>query len=190
MKRLVEGMLPAEVLLKQGIYLQSCAHIELALWHIVQLSDGHDLGLAPDMPRYYKLKKSTVPLIDGVRAAVSKMPAALGIELAVLIREVDEGRENRNMAAHGAWYMVPGGKLEVEHYIQKPSPSGPVWHFIDQKFQMKMIDLAVEDVDRLLRKAIFIRDTLQTLVDHRRFRNVRIGCKHCVQTILRDPLRQ
>lgn len=122
MRRLVEGMLPAEFLLKQGIYLQSCAHLELTLWHIVQLADGHDLGEAPDMLRYFKIKKLTPSLISAVKDAIAKIPARLAIQVAIIVGEVDAGRENRNLAAHGAWYMLPGGKLEAEHYFQRSPP--------------------------------------------------------------------
>lgn len=168
MQRLVERMLPAEFLLKLGIYLQSCAHLELALWQIVQLSDGHDLGEAPDMSRYFKLKKVTKPLIASVRKSIAKLPPVLAVRVAAIIERVDAGRENRNMAAHGAFYLTPGGNLQVEHYLQKDDSGEPVWHYIDHVFNMRQIDQAVEDVDCLLREANAVRAALTVLVRSQR----------------------
>ncbi len=164
-------MLPAEFLLKQGIYIQSCAHVELALWEIVQIADGQDPDDDFDRRHYLKIKKVTVKLIDAVRSAIGKIPPPLAIRLSAVVERVDVGRENRNTAAHGAWYLTPKGKLEVEHYFQRPSQSGPVWQFVDQTFSMRQIDLAVEDVDHLLRETVYIRDTLKAVLRNRRTRS-------------------
>lgn len=183
MKRLVEDQLPPEVLLKQGIYIQTCAHIERVLWHIVQLADGYDIGTAPNIQHYFKLKRKTDKLIEAVRTAVTTVPAPLAIMVASLIERVDAGRENRNMAAHGAWYLTREGKLRVEHYLLRPSPTGPVWHYVTQEFPMRQIDLALDDADRLLRIGTYLRDLLRArlLADQERRR---IRCYVCIRNWL------
>lgn len=164
MNTLVERMLPAEFLFKQGVYLQTCAHIELALWHIVQLADGHDIGKAPGIEAYLKLKKRTPILVAAVSKAAGLVPAALGVRLAALAARTEAGLVNRNMAAHGAWHTEPNSdKLHVEHYLTLPTASGSQWHYVSRPFSAHEIDLAIQDCDLILREAVAIRIALEAL---------------------------
>lgn len=164
MNTLVERMLPTEFLFKQGVYLQTCAHIELALWHIVQLADGHDIGKAPDIEAYLKIKKHTPKLVAEGRKAAGRIPAALGVRLAALAARIDAGLVNRNLAAHGAWHTEPNSdKLHVEHYLTLPTASGSQWHYVSRPFSAHEIDLAIEDCDLILREAVAIRIALEAL---------------------------
>lgn len=169
MHTLVERMLPAEFLLKQGIYLQTCAHIELALWQIVQLADGYDIGAAPDIEAYLKLKKITSKLVAAAKNASGLLPAPLGVRLAVLAARTDAGLLNRNLAAHGAWHTEPNSdKLHVEHYLTLPVASGSPWHYVSRPFSAREIDLAIEDCDLILKEAVAIRTALEARASERK----------------------
>lgn len=164
MQTLVERMLPAGFLLKQGVYLQTCAHIELALWHIIQLADGYDIGAAPDIEAYLKIKKITPKLVAAAKNATGLIPAPLGVRLAALAARADAGLLNRNLAAHGAWHTEPNSdKLYVEHYLTLPVASGSPWHYVSRPFSAREIDLAIEDCDLILKEAVAIRTALEAL---------------------------
>ena len=166
MHTLVERMIPSEVLLQQGIYLQTCAHIELSLWQIVRIADGHKLGAVPEFEAYLKVKKVTPKLIAAAKKATGLVPAPLGLRLAALVARVHAGVANRNLAAHGAWFAQPkSDRLHVEHYFMAPTPSGDRWHYINRTFSRRQIDLAIEDCNLILEEAVDIRRALETLLE-------------------------
>jgi hypothetical protein len=155
MKTLVEDLLPASVLLKQGIYLQTCAHIELVAWRIVQMVNGVDTSSTADIERYLKLKLDTRGIVSQLRNAALRCHAPIGLRLMLLARRLGEGLSNRNMAAHGAWRQHPSGKVEVEHYSRAKDKT---FHYVSERFGTRRIDAAVEDADLLLREAVNLHD--------------------------------
>ena len=157
MKAFVENLLPAGALLQQGIYLQSCAHLELLSWRIVQMVEGVDPNSKLEVDKFLKLRLRTRPLVDRLRASCTKCNAALGIRIAILAHEMQTGLPNRNMAAHGAWRLNSSGRLEVEHYLRGHDKTFK--HITDQ-FTARNIQDAVDEVDRLLREAAAIHDQL------------------------------
>jgi hypothetical protein len=159
---LVEKLLPSDFLLQQGIYLQTCAHIELSLWQIVQLADGYDLGTAPEIEHYLKIKRQTRSIVKAARQAVCKLPAPLGVRLAVLARQIGEGIDGRNLVVHGAWFSSPkSDRFNVEHYYSKKTNGLEEWFFVDQTISRRQIALAVEDANRVLLEAVAIRENLR-----------------------------
>ena len=85
MKTLVEDLVPARMLLQQGIYLQTCAHIELVAWRIVQMVNGVDLGSLAEIERYLKLKLDTRGIVAQLRNAATKCPAPNGPRMICLL---------------------------------------------------------------------------------------------------------
>lgn len=162
MQTLVEKNLPSGFLLQQGIYLQTCAHIELCLWQILQLADGHDLGRAPDIVHYLNIKRRTRNIVKVAREAVGKIPAPLGLRLAALAQRLGTGLDNRNLATHGAWFSKPSSdRLHVEHYYTSRPNGFEEWFYDARKFSMRQITMAVEDVNLLLLETLEIRDSLR-----------------------------
>lgn len=162
MQPFVDKNLPSGFLLQQGIYLQTCAHIELAIWQIIQLADGHDLGRAPDIIHYLKIKRKTRDVLKAARIAVGKIPAPLGLRLATLSQRLGTGLDNRNLAAHGAWFTVPNSdRLHVVHYYPSRPNGIEEWFYVDRTFSQRQIDMAVEDVNLLLLETVTIRDSLR-----------------------------
>ncbi|MFC3086354.1 hypothetical protein [Tabrizicola soli] len=171
MHTLVERMLPADVLLKQGIYLQTCAHIELTLWQIVQIADGHEVGSAPDIEAYLQVKKHTPKLVAAAKKATKLIPARLGLRLAALVARTEAGLLNRNLAAHGAWFVQANSdKLHVAHYFTVPAPPGNQWHYIDRPVSRRQVDFAIEDCNLILLEAVAIRGELEGLLRERKNR--------------------
>lgn len=169
MHTLVERMLPADVLLRQGIYLQTCAHIELTLWQIVQIADGHDLENVPDIQAYLQVKKHTPKLVAAAKNATKLIPARLGLRLAALVARTEAGLINRNLAAHGAWFVQENSdKLHVTHYFTAPTSSGNQWHYVDRPFSRRQIDLAIEDCNLILLEAVAIRGELDGVLRERK----------------------
>ncbi len=71
---LVESMLPARVLTEIGIYLQSAAHLELAIWQIVMYSDGEFSPTKEKFLDYLEVKKITPKLIAELKSSTRKLP--------------------------------------------------------------------------------------------------------------------
>lgn len=159
MVTLIEKMLPAQVLIKHAIYMQSCAHIELAVWQIVT-------NLRPDLrfqvgtfEKALKVKASTKLLLDELKAAIPLAPYYLIPALKDLSIRVRTGTQNRNLAAHGAFFSADiQQKIYVEHYWQDyPSK---IWMHVDEPISMRDIQLAIDDVDAVLNEAVRLRNIL------------------------------
>lgn len=56
MRTVVEGMLPAQFLLDLGTYMQTAAHIELAVWQTTMHAEGIDPHSAEEYRGYVGLK--------------------------------------------------------------------------------------------------------------------------------------
>jgi len=151
----VERLVPSSILLKQGIYLQTCAHIELIAWRLVQMVDGIDPTSPDEVQKYVKLKLRTRDIVKRLRAAATNCHAPLGLRMILLANRIESGLVNRNMAAHGAWRLHVSGQLEVEHYLI--SKDGEL-RYISERFGTRAVDAAVEDADLILREAIDLHE--------------------------------
>ncbi|WP_415391589.1 hypothetical protein [Paracoccus sp. SJTW-4] len=159
MVTLVEKMLPAQFLIKHAIYMQSCAHLELAIWGIVT-------HLRPDL-RFQEgtLEKSletrarTGDLLKELKASIPLAPYYLIPALHNLSARVRSGVQNRNLAAHGAFFHADiHGKISVEHYWR--DHASRAWMHVAEPLSMRDVQAAIDDVDALLNEAIRIRGIL------------------------------
>lgn len=107
MKYTVENLLPADFLLKQGIYIQTCAHIELLSWRITQMLAGYDPSSRTDIEEYISLKLQTRGLVSRLRKSAIGSKPGIGVRVVMLADRIKAGLDNRNMAAHGAWRLSP-----------------------------------------------------------------------------------
>ena len=164
MKSLVENFLPSRLLLQQGIYLQTCAHIELVAWRLVQMVNGVDVNSTADIEKYLKLKLQTRQIVDQLKEAALRCPAPIGLRMLLLARRLNEGLMSRNMVAHGAWRLHSTGRLEVEHYYRGADKT---FRYVSQRFGARQIEAAVEDADLLLREAVDLHDYFRS--DNRRY---------------------
>lgn len=161
MKTLVEEMLPARFLANYAVYLQTCAHLELTVWHIVLLARNEDTETDQYLAGHLNLRISAYQLRKALREVVPLCPPHLGLRVCNLANKVNDGYENRNTAAHGAWHVDRRTeRLHVEHYLKRGKAPKVQFFHITEPFNQKQIDGAVEEADRLLRSAVDIRAEL------------------------------
>lgn len=155
MTTLVERMLPGSFLISHAIYMQTCAHLELAVWQIILRLENENVTAEKNFERALKLKQRTRPMLDALAEVISKAPIAAIPQLRELHSRTKAGLENRNLAAHGAFF-IDEEKLHVEHYWQDyPSRE---WRHITEPISVRSIQSAIDEADYLLREAVYIRD--------------------------------
>ena len=77
MSTMVEGMLPADLLVKIGIYMQSAAHLELAIWRITMFGSGIDPHSNDQFREYLDVKRETTKLLERFRKTALIVPRTL-----------------------------------------------------------------------------------------------------------------
>lgn len=161
MRTLVEQMLPARFLTDYAVYMQSCAHLELVVWHIVQLAQNQDARTDRLLHGLLEIRTTPYELRKQLRKSVKLCPALLGLRVCQLANEISEGYENRNMAAHGAWHFDgTDGQLRVEHYFGRGPRKDRIFYHVVDPVTPRQIEFAVQDVDRILRSAVDLRSQL------------------------------
>lgn len=158
MRYFVEQLVPSEFLLKQGVYLQTCAHIELIAWRLVQMVDGIDPSSRLQIESYVRLKLRTRDIVKRLRTAGTKCYAPLGLRILLLASRIETGLMNRNMAAHGAWRFHNSGQLEVEHYFTNKDKE---LRYVSERFNSRDVEGALEDADVILREAVELHEALR-----------------------------
>lgn len=166
-KTLVEEMLPARLILDIGIYLQSAAHLELAIWQIVMVVEKVDQSSVKQLTSSLETKKITRRLVKALRCCSSKCHPSIGIRISALAGEIERGLEVRNLAAHGAFYCDDDSEsIGVAHYFRRGEGSNKQWFEQIEKIPQRQVNAAIEDIDRLLREAVGIRTALTKGLDH------------------------
>jgi hypothetical protein len=162
LKYLVEEMLSSRFLLELGIYLQTCAHIELAVWQIILEARGVSTTAATVPVAHVVTKLNTERLRKELRTAATLVHAPLGLRIHALSNEIDDGVLNRNAAAHGAFHTDHiAGSLHVAHFFAVGKGRARQFFSIEEPVLQEVIDEAMDTADRLLREAVDIRTKLQ-----------------------------
>lgn len=89
MRTVVERMLPAQFLLDLGTYMQTAAHIELAVWQTTMHAEGIDPHSAEEYRGYVGLKLKTTELIDRFRKSAECCPIAISDRIRSVAVEVE-----------------------------------------------------------------------------------------------------
>jgi len=171
LKTVVEGMLPARYLTQLGVYLQTCAHIENVCWGIYRMADPSAKELERSKPRsLINVKLSTNELIKKFRGCAKHCSLCTSVRILLAHQRLRDGVENRNAAAHGAWYYdAEDNCLRVEHYFVKfGDPKNKWWHIVEP-VSNETIALALDEADLLLAELISIRELLKTNMEKARF---------------------
>lgn len=163
METIVQRLIPERHLHQHAIYMQTCAHIELTAWHIVQAIEGFDRENPIEVKRFVKMKLSTTSLLKALEAAVGNCRADLSDRLLTLVGRMKFGLENRNFAAHAAIYWDHlTQSLAAEHYFRRVVDGEAVlMHTLEEKISDEAIQAAIEDADSILLEAISIRAKLE-----------------------------
>jgi hypothetical protein len=155
----VERILPARVLLEIGIYLQTAAHLELEIWRIIIAAEGKTEGRILPVSEYLEVKNVTRKLVDRLSRSAALCSPSVAVRIAVLAGRISDGLENRNLAAHGAFFS-DFGRISVKHFIPRGKKTQRSWFEDNRNFSQRDFRTAIEDIDGLLREALDIKKCL------------------------------
>lgn len=156
----VDSIVPEYVLLRQGKYVQTCAHIEKMLWYILFCAEGYDVEKLEDVNAALSQRKVTGKLMAGLRRAIKAGKIEQHDRLAAVLDEIDRDIDNRHMAVHGAWLMQPEGTLVCEYFKNLGTKKQPDWRPYSAPISVEQLDEALAAVDRLLGEAIKIHSAM------------------------------
>ena len=160
MRTIVERMLPSQFLLDLGVYMQTAAHIELAVWQVTLHIEGFDPHSAKKHPNYVSLKLNTQELLRRFRGCGGVCPQALAHLIHDVAERVAEGIETRNLAAHGAffWDSETEGTLGAAHYFARGRGGDRQFLEVQQTFSRATVDETIQVANQLLHDVIALRE--------------------------------
>ncbi len=159
MRTIVEGMLPQQFLLDLGVYMQTAAHIELAVWQTTMHAEGVDAHSAEEYRNYVALKLSTKELICRFRKSGIGCPPFIAERIRSVADEWANGLETRNLAAHGAffWSDQDQGTLGAAHFFARgPTKAGKLFE-VTQSITRQQAEDALSSANQLLHEVIALR---------------------------------
>jgi hypothetical protein len=155
-------MLPARFLTELGIFMQTSAHLELAMWQIIMLADGEVDPKPESLAEYLKVKNVSKKLTANFKKCAAKLEPSLAIRLKKLADEIEEDMPVRNYAAHGAFFLgIPNDELNSQHYFIVDNDGRKEWRQTFGGVTRREIAHGISKMDLRLREAISIRETLQ-----------------------------
>jgi hypothetical protein len=158
-RTIVEGMLPHGFLLDLGTYMQTVAHIELAVWQTVMHAEGIGLHSPEEFRTYIGLKLKTQELLDRFRGCASKCPPDIAAKIRDVANQIASGSEARNLAAHGAFYMEDEtqGTLGAAHYFARGRGNAREFFEVQQTINRRAVEEAIGIANQLLHAVIDLR---------------------------------
>jgi hypothetical protein len=155
-KTVVEGILPEGFLARHAVYMQTCAHIELVSWYVVQVAEGFDPTVPEQVIKFLRLKQRNYDLADALEKSSEFCSSDLAARICSVATRIKDGLDNRNLAAHGAFFMdQQSGGLMVEHYWKDFSTKN--WLHIEEPITVEDVEFAISNADDILRELITIR---------------------------------
>ena len=159
MRTIVEGMLPPQFLLDLGTYMQTAAHIELAVWQTTMHAEGIDPHSAEEYRGYVGLKLKTQELLDRFRGSADRCPADIADRIRSVANEVANGIETRNLAAHGAffWEDMAQGTLGTAHFFARGKGKLRELFEVKQTVSRQVVEETIQVANQLLHDVIALR---------------------------------
>jgi hypothetical protein len=166
MRTIVERMLPPQFLLDLGTYMQTAAHIELAVWQTTMHAEGIDPHSVEEYRGYVGLKLKTSELIRRFKESAEGCPITIANRIGAVADEVERGVETRNLAAHGAFFMEDESKgtLGSAHYFARGKGKARELFEVKQTVSRQEVEEAIKIANQLLHDVIALR---QTVIDWR-----------------------
>jgi hypothetical protein len=152
-KPLIETRLPPQFLYDLGLYLQTCAHIELNACTLICKIEGHkEHSLAFDT-RFQELRKEPQKdLIVSLKRSFKVISEPHRSELMGLVDWIKSYSQNRHIAAHGAFWSMPGSTHIQVLYTHKKKVDGKVsYHAEETQLSRDVVRNLIYDADRILR---------------------------------------
>ena len=162
MRTIVEGMLPKEFLLDLGTYMQTAAHIELAVWQTTMHAEGIDPHCAAEYREYVNLKLKTSGLLARFRASADVCPPFIADRIRAVAVEVAKRLETRNLAAHGAFYWDDQGQgtLGAAHYFARGRGKARELFEVKQTVGRQQVTETIQAANELLHAVIALRNAV------------------------------
>ncbi|MBY6048027.1 hypothetical protein [Vannielia litorea] len=152
-KLTISSELPEQFVYELGVYLQTCAHIELTACSLIcslEHLKPEDEGFTP---RFFELRKLKLgDLIKTLGKAATSLPKDDYVGLKDITRWFQDNQIYRHMAAHGAFQWLEDEKKLRIHYVHKRKLNKktvyePETRLVERKDVLSMVN----DADRLLR---------------------------------------
>ena len=151
---LVDRILPEDMLLIQGKYVQTWAHIERNLFFICMLINGVKFETSADINENLPARKNTSELRRKLDEAISSSNGAQKRDLETLVEAFDVEWQTRHFAIHGAW--VPnreGPGFKCEYFDNQGERRNPNWRVYAAAISRDEIRAAMDRANQLLVKA-------------------------------------
>lgn len=152
-KMLLEEQLPQQFLYDLGLYLQTCAHIEMLACSIV-LHVEEKQGLGPVLTkRLHELRKMPInELLPTLRAVSDHLQDEWRNGLVELCDWIEKVKLNRHIAAHGAFFDPRrDGSLRVLYTHVRKDHGKKVYFPEEAEVTRLLVGEFVADADRILR---------------------------------------
>lgn len=160
---LVEAHLPQQFIYDLGLYLQTCAHIEVAVCSLLAEIECRLDGRVKKADKFHELRK--VPIGDLTRLLGKKskhLDGEWGEFLEAISELVGRYKENRHIAAHGAFFVKQPEKTLKVLYTHKVRNHGKVFFRPEEtEISRELVLELIADADRLLRHLSFVAQDVE-----------------------------
>ncbi|MEL7026963.1 MAG: hypothetical protein AAGO57_07015 [Pseudomonadota bacterium] len=160
---LLEEILPRQFIYDIGLYLQTCAHIELTTCSLICRLEKQDEGSDMWWARFHELRKFSIKdLVRQLKQASRSLDDTLQRDFDDFVGWIDTYKINRHIAAHGAFQSMPGGNMRV-HYTHIEKINGQKVYTKEETVlsRQEILDY-VYDADRILRTLSGLDNAIRT----------------------------
>lgn len=117
---LVKSVLPDHFLLRQGTFIQTCAHVEKTLWETVLFAQGFRAHVKEDVNLYFGVRRRTEEILRYYRRSATTLSHVVGTRMLALACRIESGLDTRHLIVHGASFQHrDGNAYEVSHYFRR-----------------------------------------------------------------------
>ncbi|MCE8521933.1 hypothetical protein KBY30_13135 [Ruegeria pomeroyi] len=177
----IEGLLPRDFTYALGLYLQTCAHIELLASALIVCLRG----LKPENEGWFEAycqvrKLSTKELVKELKKA-SKPAREFNFseDLSALSDWIERFVQNRHMAAHGAFFGTTKGFLRVDYVTNIGSRNNPKFKRQTNAVTREVVDEVLNDANRIYLIVLGMIGTIR--------RDLPISIHHAILPIVQHP---
>lgn len=164
MKPLVEEYLPKQLIYDLGLYLQTCAHIEVSVCSLILTVETFSANNSILTKRFHELRKKPIgDLIRLLRAVAEQLDGEWSTFLVALSDWVDTYKLNRHIAAHGALYIDKNNSSEIRvlYTHVKKDHGQKVYYPEETVLTQKLVMELIEDADRILRSVVSLDESIR-----------------------------
>ena len=150
---LIESQLPKQFIYDLGLYLQTCAHIEVGACSLICTLEGHKGSNTGHNPRFHELRKLPLKqLIGQLSESGRHLPQEHQEGLDKLTDWIKRFQNNRHIAAHGAFYPSAHSSTLKVLYTHKFKDHGRTkYRSEDIEIERSLVLELIADADRILR---------------------------------------